>query len=87
MQKCFFPLCYRGLVAEFSLSDAPLGTLAAVTVGLKGAPGTEAKWHLQRVVVSGRGGKRTFQCNEWLGDSAGAPSQRVLVASRCELTH
>lgn len=71
-------------MAEFVLSDFPLGALAAVTVGLQAAPGVAASWHLQKVVVSSDGDKCwNFPCNDWLGGSAGSPLQRVLVASRC----
>lgn len=71
-------------MAEFVLSDVALGTLAALSVGLRVEPGTTASWHLQRVVVSSSSNKCwTFPCGDWLGGSAGNPLQRVLVASRC----
>ena len=81
-------MLHRGVVAEFQLMDALLGSLTAVSVGLVAEAEGGAVWHLERVAVSSsEGASWLLLCNDWLRASAGGPSQRTLVPSRFDALH
>ena len=77
----------RGELTSVEVTDADLGDLAAITVGVDADPGAgHPSWGLQRIVVVAPDGKRwAFPCQgPRLGGGGGDVStrQRVLMATR-----
>ena len=73
-------------MAHFEVTDAALGDLAAVTVGLyAGSSDGDASWGLESVVMESPDGKQwACPCHgAKLSGGEGSTRQRVLIASRC----